>query len=482
MRLRDLALNLDETPGKSPSRRLADALIQAISEGRLAPGVGLPGSRALAEMLNLNRNTVIAALRDLEAEGWLVMEPNRGTFISQNLPDFAVTASRPTRPKTVPNFDLPSRLSPLSAQNEGALWLADGLPDAGLFPTGELAKAYQRALQRHSAELLQPGEPLGNHLLRNTLVEWLRERRGLALSPDELLITRGTRMAAAIIGRGLLREGEAVAVEDPGHRVTWEALQQGPIVDLIPIPVDQDGLVVEALETQLQQRSIRALYLRPQHQHPTTVTLSPRRRDKILALATAARMVLIEEDSDSEYFYGDAPPMPLAAQDQSGQVIYIGSLSRIVAPGLRLGFIAAPAELIRRLARVQRSLEWQGDRVLEWALADLMRDGVLARHLRKTKKAYAARRDHLIKLLSPFQGSRFTFESPSGGLAVWLKALPEVDLESWVLSARNRGLVLHPPSRFSFAQASQGTRMGFSQLDEVGLEQAVDRLNLAWRG
>lgn len=482
MRDRPLALSLEGEPHLAPSRRLALAVERAIEEGRLSPGARLPGSRALAELLGLNRNTVIAALRSLESEGWLVSEANRGTFVADAPP-----CRRPTRdpgarsPASVPNFDIPSRLTPLSPPAPDALTLADGLPDPALFPAAELAKAYQRGLLRHSDRLLHMAEPLGNSLLRETLVQWLREQRGMTVGPGQILITRGTRMALTLLGKALFHEGSLVGVECPGNRPAWEAMVHAAKVEFRPVPVDADGVDIDALERLLSEERLRALYITPRRQNPTGRALASARRRRLLELASAHRVALIEEDLDADMAYGGDPLTPLAAEAGGRQVIYVGSLSRLMAPGLRLGFLIAPQPLIERLARLQQRLAWQGDGVLEWAVADLIRDGILARHLRRSRKAYQARRDHLLARLESHRGARLRFTRPEGGLCLWIEAVEGVDLEGWVQAARTTGLILHPPSHFRLRGPGNGTRIAFSQMDTPQLDQAMDRWDQAWQ-
>lgn len=475
------ALSLEGEPDVPPSRRLVRAVERAIEQGRLKPGSRLPGSRVLAELLDLNRNTVIAALRTLEAEGWLVSEANRGTFVAET-PPCGRPEPEPTSsaPASAPNFDLPSRLTPLSPHDPDAISLADGLPDPALFPAAELAKAYQRGLQRHSERLLHTAEPMGNSLLRETLAQWLREQRGLTVLPEQILITRGTRMALALLGRALFREGSVLGVECPGNRPAWEAMHPMGRGEFRALPVDQEGMDIDALERVLARESLRALYVTPRRQNPTGRVLTPDRRRRLLDLASAHRIALIEEDLDADITYGEAVQPPLAGEAGGRQVIYLGSLSRMMAPGLRLGFLVAPQPLVERLARLQQRLAWQGDGVLEWAVADLIRDGILARHLRRSRKVYLERRDHLLERLEPHRGVRLRFERPTGGLALWIEGVEGVDLTGWIQAARATGLILHPPSHFSMEGRGIGTRIAFSQVDAALLDQAMDRWDRAW--
>ncbi len=477
MRQRDLGLRLDPGGGGTLVQRIARAVEAAIVEGRLRPGQALPGSRALAAALGVTRNTVIAALQQLEAEGWLVVEPNRGTFVPKRPPRPGGQGKAPgPRPSASPGFDLPSRLSPLSAGLLGAINLADGLPDPRLAPTEALAKAYPRALRRHGEELLQYGEPMGNRLLRDSLAAWISERHGLPVPAERILVTRGSRSALSLLGAALLRPGDRIAVEEPGNRGAWDVLGQGGRVELCPLPVDREGLCPGPLQSLLESTTLRALYLTPRRQHPTAAAMGPARAGTILELAAAHRVAILEDDYDGAFQYREPRTLPLLALDGTGQVIHLASLSRLLAPGLRLGFIVAPEGLAERLGRVRQTLEWQGDRVQEWALADLIRDGELSRHLRRVARIYAARRDHLAGLLQREFPETLAFDLPEGGLAFWLCVAKGLDPEAWILAAKGRGLLLHPPRHFFSGTPGPFLRMGFAQADEAELGEAVVRL------
>lgn len=473
MRPQEVLLRLAGDPSAPPSRRAMQTVVEAIRAGRLKPGDALPGSRALADMLGLNRNTVIAAVQELEAEGWLETLPNRGTFVAAALPDSGGATAAPMPDEA--GFDLPSRLSPLSAVEVGTLNLADGLPDARIFPAKELAKAYQRAMERHGANLLQGGEAMGHGLLRQELAKWLAARRGLAVDPKAILVTRGIRNSLSLLALALVKEGEAIAVENPGNRAAWDTLQQGGKGHILSVPVDAEGLVVGALEALLAKEKVRFLLTTPQRQWPTTVAMSEARRKALLDLAQTHRLALVEDDHDSEYTFGEAPLLPLASQDRGGHVVYLASLSRLTAPGLNLGVMVGPEPLIARLAKLQKQLEWQGDPVVEWAVADLFRDGILDAHLRKARKLYQARRDFFLAELERRFKSVLSARTPSGGLALWARA-KGVDLDAWVAAAKAKGLILHPPAHFFRDEPEPFTRLGFAHLDEEETAVALDRL------
>lgn len=464
--------------------QIVRGLATAIRNGVLKPGQPLPGSRVLAEHLEVHRNTVLAALRELEAEGWIETRQGSGTYVSSRLPDLAPQKWGPVdegspRPAE-PGFDLPQGLNPITAPLVTELNMAEGLPDVRQVPSDALARGYQRAIRLHGEELLKYGEPRGNLSFRKLLVEMLRERRGLSLDADQILVTRGSRMALDLVCLALFRDGGVVAVEDPGQRSVWETVQQSAAVKILAVPVDGEGLRVDLLEEALRTEKVGLLYLTPHRQIPTTVPLSPARRMKLLELAQKHRMAILEDDSEGEFTYDGKPLLPLACGDPTGQVIYMSSLSRLLAPGIRLGFLAAPQALVDRLARVRVRMDWQGDRVLEWSMGDLIRDGDLARHLRKVRRLYQERRDLLAEGLARDLGSCLDFQVPDGGLALWIRGRQGFPFQQWLERCRTRGVLLHPGRHFSHSGRDlNATRLGFAAFEPAELQDALHRMRSA---
>lgn len=484
MRSRKLALDLDPSRKASLALQIASGLAAAIRSGHFRPDDALPSSRQLAEDLGVNRNTVLNALRELEAEGWVETRVGAGTFVCRALPDREPEAWRPgPRPpgaSSEPGFDLPEALAALTPPLEVRLNLEEPLPDPRLAPQDELARAYQRALRLHGEDLLGLGEPQGNLLLRQSLAEMLARHHGLQAEPDQILVTRGSRMALDLVTLALAPEGAAVAVEDPGNPIAWETLRQSTGARLLPVRVDAEGLDPADLEALLDRERVAYLYCTPRAQNPTTATLSGPRRRRLLDLARARRLPILEDDSEGAYHYEGPVQFPLATQDASGQVIYLGSLSRILAPGIRLGFLVAPKAVASRLARLRKRMDWQGDRVLEWAVADLWRDGDLDRHLRRARKAYQERRDQLAAALRHHLGPAWRFRVPGDGLSLWLEPPAELDLEAFARRCRDLDVRFHPGSLFFLgAPRARGLRLGFAALTGPELFEAVRRMAAA---
>src|SRR5262249_40751601 len=272
----------------------------------------------------------------------------------------------------------------------GTVLMSGTRPDLRSLPADLIGRAYRRTLRAGGPALLSYSDPAGVPRLRQELATMLSATRGMAADPDAMLVTRGSQMALALTARALLRPADAIAVENPGYRPAWEAFR-AVSAEVIPIPVDEHGLDVTALERLLTRQSIRAIYVTPHHQFPTTVTLTGPRRTALLQLAARERFAVIEDDYDHEFHYSGRPVLPMASADGEGVVVYIGTLSKVLAPGLRLGFVAAPPNLIERLVAHRSFIDLQGDPVLESAIAELLDEGLIQRHVRKMRRIYQRR-------------------------------------------------------------------------------------------
>ncbi len=473
-------LLLDRTLEQPLYRQVAGGLLGALQRGLLAPGTRLPGSRALAQQLGLNRQTVIVAYDELVAQGWLESVPRRGLFVPRNLPQAApqpllAAGARPAYPaRTAFAFESAVELPPLLLSARPALAFNDGFPDVRLAPLEALTRAYRTIARRPSAaRYLRYGSPQGAAHLRAVLADDLRASRGLAIGPDNVLITRGSQQAIFLTAHLLLRPGDAVIVGETNYFAANAAFRhQG--AHLLTVPVDAHGLDVEAVERLCQQRPVRLLYVTPHHHHPTTVTLRADRRLQLLRLAAAHGFAILEDDYDFDFHYASSPILPLASADSHGSVIYVGSLGKSLAPALRAGYLVAPPDLVRAATELRRLLDRQGDSLLEEALAELYRSGELHRHLRKARRIYEGRRDVLCALLHEHLPGAVHFEKPRGGLAVWARFAPQIALKALAQACQRRGLLLSDGTYYEGGQPNQNAaRLGFASLNETELSEAV---------
>jgi len=451
---------------------LARAIIEEIERGRLKPGDPLPGTRALARSLNLNRNTVDAAYHELTMQGWLAAAPSQGTSVSNDLPEI-IQRVHPTPVTASPAR--PSRASRHQLRN-----LSDGAPDVRLVPTTEFAQAFRRSLFGTAFRAGGTyGDPRGSPLLREALSIYLREERGLTAPPGNILITRGSQMALFLAATAVVEPGVEIAVERPGYPLAWSAFRAAGAT-VIGVPVDDGGLDVEALNT-LAERSpqLKAIYVTPHHQYPTTATLAAARRLRLLDVARRHNLVIIEDDYDNEYRFDGRPVLPLAARaDERLPIIYIGSLSKLLAPGIRVGYAVAPHTLLAAMSHRREAIERQGDLPLEHALAELISDGTIRRHARKARRIYQRRRDHAASTLRLRLADYTDYQLPAGGLAIWLRMRPGLSAETWAFNAERNGLGVLPGIRFALEATDppEAFRLGYAALEENEFDRALDIL------
>jgi GntR family transcriptional regulator/MocR family aminotransferase len=481
----EFAFPLERRAGVSLVAQIARAIESDIRRGRLRPGEPLPGSRSLARALGVQRLTVVAAFDELVAEGWLVTQRARGTFVSNDLPDpkprrFASQRSPASLPARAgfdllpsPKPELPHDVPP------GGLLFAPARVDVRLAPGDLIGRAYRRAIGARAGSLLSYANPEGHPRLREALATMLAHTRGIAATSRNIIVTRGSQMALALLARSLLSPGDIVAVEQLGYGPAWEAFRQEG-ARVVGVPVDDDGLRIDALERVIEDGGVRAVYVTPHHQFPTTVTLSAGRRLKLLELARAHRFAIIEDDYDHDFHYDGRPVLPLASADPAGVVAYIGTLSKVLAPGLRIGYLAAPAPLIERLAAHRSYIDTQGDQVLEYAIAELLEEGTIQRHIRRVRREYRDRRDTLAAALRAELGDHLAFDVPAGGIALWTRARRGLDVDAWARSARDLGAVIVTASSYTLDGRSQPfVRLGFASLDTRELREGVRRLAAA---
>ncbi len=479
MRFDELNLGL-EPGGTGPLyRRVADRLIEAIQRGCLPSGSRLPGVRELAKRFGVHPNTILASMRGLEAEGWVRSMPRSGFYVADELPAARSKDVLPEFGESAPAFEVSSDLVSITSTQNLKMDLSDGLADARLAPAEALVRAYHRALNLKGTELLGSGDFKGHHRLREALAGHLATQRGVVLDPGQILVLRSTSMVLLLVAQTLLGpKGGHVAVENPGNPMVWETLRHISNATLHPLSVDRDGLQPDDLERLLKQVPLDLLVVSPQCHYPTGVRLSDARRCTVLDQSRQHRFPILELDTEYDYLSGPGgPPRPLVAGHQ-GQVFYAGSLSRLLAPGVRISFLGVPSHLAGPMARIRQRVDWQGDPMLEWALSELFLDGEMLRQLRRVRKAAQERRDAIEDALTHTLPEILEFDHQVGGMGLWLRgrgAYANPDLfEGWVRACRFKGLKLRPGSYFELRnQNLAATRLGFTAFTSEELQEAV---------
>ncbi len=469
--------------------QISNAFIQNIVQGRLRKGLKLPGSREMAQLLNINRMTVVAAFQELDAQGWIEMISRKGTFICTNLPLLnpkKITAGTgvfllPEKPGFQYNEEKISTISLSDFPLPGKLIFNDGFPDTRFAPVEQLIRNMRRYSRMAShKKYLMYGGAQGTGFLRQTLANFLSDTRGLPVMPDNILITRGAQMGLYISSLMLIEPGDMVITGTPGYQTAdINFLQAGAIIT--HVTVDDEGIDIDAIEKICGKKKIKLVYVIPHHHNPTTVTLTPERRIRLLELAAKYKFAIIEDDYDYDFHYASKPMMPMASLDKFGNVIYIGTLTKTFAPAIRFGFIAAPLKFIQSATYLRKTIDTQGDSLMENAIAEMYKDGSIGRHIKKSVKLYKERRDHLCELLQSALGRHVSFKIPDGGMSVWVK-FNNIDLDALSKKVAAKGLIIGNGKDYDKpGMKYNAVRLGFASLNFKEQDKAIGILKEAIR-
>ncbi|MDR8393742.1 PLP-dependent aminotransferase family protein [Aliifodinibius sp. S!AR15-10] len=474
-------IEIDRDSERAVYLQVAQSFVRNIRRGRLRKGLKLPGTRKVADLLGINRMTMVAAFDELKAQGWIETVPRKETFVKRDLPD--ITPKRFAREKEISHFpreasfpvntDRVVQFPQSNFQVVGKLMIDDGFPDTRLAPVDRLMQS-MRSISRKPVykKYLRYGGPLGTDRLRETLANYLADTRGLPLSTENIMITRGAQMGINLAARLLLQPGDDIIMTEPSFFGAQLTFQQRKAV-INRVPVDEQGMDLDAVERLCQQKDIKLIYVVPHHHFPTTVTLTPKRRIKLLDLAKEHRFAIIEDDYDYDFHYASSPMLPMASLDQHGSVIYIGTLTKTLAPSIRIGFTLGAENYIAAASHLRRTIDWQGDSLRELAIAELYRDGTISRHIKKSVKTYRKRWDHFCGLLESHLGGHVTFAKPEGGMSVWT-TFRDCDLKKLSANASEKGLIMGDGELFNTEEHNYNSaRLGFASLNVEEQEKAV---------
>lgn len=445
---------------------------QAILDGRLRPGERLSATRELAAALTVARSTVAIAYETLVAEGFATSRTGAGTFVSHQLEakrpasKTRRSTSRAIRVREVwKTISLPPFFVPAPRYDFRA-----GLPDASLFPHGIWRRVVAHALRSCEMTAGLYENPAGNRDLRAAVARHIGISRSVSGSPDDIIVTNGTQQALDIIARVLLEPGDVVAVEKPGYLPPKE-LFRALGARVVGVPVDSEGLVVEALPTEA-----RVVYVTPSHQFPLGMVMSLSRRRALLAWAERCNAVVVEDDYDSEFRFGGRPLEPLQTLDTTGRVVYVGTFSKTLLPTLRLAFMVVPPSLREVTYKAKFVTDWHTATIAQNALARFIDEGAFARHIRKVSRIYSERHELLTAGIRSDFGDYLHLVPSSTGLhiAAYARTASLGDIDAIASRAFGLGVAIRTFPLEGTPQA--GIMLGYGAIETARIAEGLRRL------
>ncbi|MGH6689686.1 MAG: PLP-dependent aminotransferase family protein [Gammaproteobacteria bacterium] len=486
---------LDRNKPVPLARQIQAYLERLMRDGLLPSGAKLPATRELADELGVNRATVVLAYEELVAGGLARARVGQGTFVAERPAERVAAAPAATRRAAPIEWsEIFSRTAQIidaegerrqaaagpAAVGDDVISFAGGMPDSALFPTDGFRRALNEVIRREGESLLQYYPVAGYPPLRRYLSTYLL-RFGLEASPDEILIVNGSQQGFDLIARTLVDPGDVVAIEQPTYPRAMQVFRSFG-AQLVAVPWDEAGPRPDVFERVLERHGPKLLYCQPTCHNPTGLGMSSETRQRLLAAAVRHQVPIVEDGFDPSLYYGIRPPGPLKAHDTDGVVIYIGTFSKILFPGLRLGWLVAPAPVLERLKAAKQLADLHTSALIQAAVHRFCERRLLDRHAARVVREYRRRRETLLTALARRMPSGATWTEPAGGFSLFL-TLPEGLTATGLLAvALQRGVAFTPGDAFFLNGSGTRTlRLSFSSVPTEQIERGVQRLAEAIR-
>jgi DNA-binding transcriptional MocR family regulator len=478
MERKEIDLRLDPEHELPVYLQIRDQLRERILAGDLPAGTRLPPQRELARSLGLSRTTVVNAYEELASEGLVEAHVGRGTLVTAPpLPadphPIAWHAHFSNLGRRITQH--PSTSSPLVHRSQECISLAFGLPDPSLLDPARLQKAWEAIVKRLGAGAVGLCPAQGTHEVRTAIAGRMQARRA-AVRPEDVVVVNGSQHGLDLILRLLVEPGDAVLVETPTY---FGALQSFNAwgVRAIGVPMDEAGMDVERVKFLLARYHPRLIYTVPTYQNPTGITMSLERREQLVALAQQYQVPIVEDDPFGDLYFDTPPPPPLRALDHHGHVLYLGTFSKILAPGLRVGWIAGPGPLLERAALLNQVTELQPNSVGQHLVAEFARQGWLEALIERARHTYYARCRTMDQALRRHRLPDTHWSLPQGGMFLWLHLPQQVDGEELLEETGRQGVIFLPGGlMYPSGSPRSECRLNFSVPTEREIKQGIATL------
>ena len=482
---RILAVAIDQKSGQPLYRQIYSHVRQCILDGRLAPGARLPSTRQLAADLRVSRSTAVQAYEQLRAEGYIEGLGGAETRVSGALPDSFVRAAPreadqsavSLRSSLVPSARARATVSAMRRATPpfglGPRAFRAGVPAVDVFPVDTWGRIMARRWSRTPARDLAYGDSFGYRPLREAVADYLRAARGVRCTADQVMITAGSQQALDLVSRVLLDPGDKVWLEDPGYHGARGAFTAAG-ANIIPVPVDQDGLDVMAGRTLAPDA--RLAFVTPSRQLPLGSTMSLPRRLSLLEWAVASRAAIFEDDYDSEFRYASRPLPALQGLDRAGCVLYAGTFSKVTFPSMRLGYLVVPPALVDVFGAARHFIDFHSPFLEQAVMTDFIVEGHFERHIRRMRAIYHERQVLLVNLARERLGGLLDVRPADAGMTVvgWLGG--GLDDVATARAAERAGLHVLPLSPLAVRPMPPALLLGYAGVRDDEIRDGVNRL------
>lgn len=447
-----------------------------IISGEWPIGSKLPTQREFAKLFGVNRSTVVTALEELKAEGLIEGKMGASTKVVNNTWTLLANTAPPDWNKFVktgfykPNQSIVQEIN--KAESDlNIIQLGKGELSSELFSVENLHTVMHRCINR--IDSLGYEVPKGLLPLRQELSKYL-STIGITCSPDSILIVSGALQALQLISVGLLRQGSTILLEELSYLYSLHIFQSAGM-KFSSLSVDNQGLIPSDIATK-KQRNQSIIYTIPSFHNPTGIVMSEKRRKNLLQVCEKENLPIIEDDVYRELWIDTAPPLPLKAKDRHGQVLYIGSFSKTLSPGLRVGWLVGPEPVINRLADIKMQIDYGSSSLSQWAAAEWLSSGLYAQHLRAVRGNLTIRLHTMLEALEKYLQGIATWNIPKGSFFIWVKILPAIPMQKLFETALDEGVLFYPGSIYSSA-CTQYLRLSYSYASLSDIKQGIYRIS-----